>query len=119
MLRAHRQAWAWQDEWFGLTIEQIRELEDETQKYLSTLMSTTSSGDEKGTSIEYPRNGLILNDKSVDRDKVDGNEENENCEEEEDSISSSNSDDIFFDCTDKVAEEAANKAHKPTLVYFN
>lgn len=29
MLRAHRQAWAWQDEWFGLTITEIRQLEAE------------------------------------------------------------------------------------------
>lgn len=31
MLRAHRQAWAWQDEWVGLTIADIRRLERETQ----------------------------------------------------------------------------------------
>ena len=31
MLRAHRQAWAWQDEWVGLTMEDIRRLERETQ----------------------------------------------------------------------------------------
>ena len=34
MLRAHRQAWAWQDEWVGLTIEDIRNLEKETQLIL-------------------------------------------------------------------------------------
>lgn len=34
MLRAHRQAWAWQDEWVGLTIEDIRQLEKETQLIL-------------------------------------------------------------------------------------
>ena len=31
MLRAHRQAWAWQDEWMGLTMDDIRRLERETQ----------------------------------------------------------------------------------------
>ena len=31
MLRAHRQAWAWQDEWVGLTMDDIRRLERETQ----------------------------------------------------------------------------------------
>ncbi len=31
MLRAHRQAWAWQDEWVGLTMDDIRKLERETQ----------------------------------------------------------------------------------------
>nr|CFW94244.1 Eka-PI transferase 1 protein [Euperipatoides kanangrensis] len=39
MLRAHRQAWCWQDEWFGLTMSDIRQLELETQKALSEKMS--------------------------------------------------------------------------------
>ena len=34
MLRAHRQAWAWQDEWVGLTIDDIRKLERETQVHI-------------------------------------------------------------------------------------
>ena len=34
MLRAHRQAWAWQDEWEGLTMGDIRRLERETQLIL-------------------------------------------------------------------------------------
>ncbi|KAH8420110.1 hypothetical protein KR009_005936 [Drosophila setifemur] len=38
MLRAHRQAWAWQDEWHGLTIEDIRELERQTQLALAKKM---------------------------------------------------------------------------------
>ncbi|KAK7086800.1 Membrane-associated phosphatidylinositol transfer protein 2, partial [Halocaridina rubra] len=35
MLRAHRQAWAWMDEWWGLTIEDIRNIELETQALLA------------------------------------------------------------------------------------
>ena len=31
MLRAHKQAWCWQDEWHDLTISDIRRLEKETQ----------------------------------------------------------------------------------------
>ena len=31
MLRAHRQAWVWQDEWVGLTMADIRQLEREAQ----------------------------------------------------------------------------------------
>uniref|UniRef100_T1JJI2 DDHD domain-containing protein n=1 Tax=Strigamia maritima TaxID=126957 RepID=T1JJI2_STRMM len=42
MLRAHRQAWAWQDEWFGLTMEDIRRLEKETQDLLAKKMASTS-----------------------------------------------------------------------------
>ena len=36
MLRAHRQAWAWQDEWVGLTIDDIRKLELETKLILQS-----------------------------------------------------------------------------------
>ncbi|XP_058512913.1 membrane-associated phosphatidylinositol transfer protein 2 isoform X2 [Ochotona princeps] len=39
MLRAHRQAWCWQDEWFGLSMENIRELEKEAQLMLSRKMA--------------------------------------------------------------------------------
>ncbi|XP_072096863.1 membrane-associated phosphatidylinositol transfer protein 2 isoform X3 [Mobula birostris] len=39
MLRAHRQAWCWQDEWYGLTIEDIRQLEHETQLMLAQKMA--------------------------------------------------------------------------------
>ena len=31
MLRAHIQAWCWQDHWYGLTMADIRKLEYETQ----------------------------------------------------------------------------------------
>uniref|UniRef100_A0A673ZGK3 Phosphatidylinositol transfer protein membrane associated 2 n=1 Tax=Salmo trutta TaxID=8032 RepID=A0A673ZGK3_SALTR len=39
MVRAHRQAWCWQDEWYGLTIEDIRQLELETQLALAQKMA--------------------------------------------------------------------------------
>lgn len=38
LVRAHRQAWTWQDEWHGLTIEQIRGVEKEIQESLAKLM---------------------------------------------------------------------------------
>ena len=38
MVRAHRQAWTWQDEWYGLTMEDIRRLEVETQRALTEKM---------------------------------------------------------------------------------
>lgn len=38
MLRAHRQAWAWQDEWIELTMDDIRQLEKETQEALAKKM---------------------------------------------------------------------------------
>lgn len=39
MLRAHRQAWAWQDEWLGLNMDDIRALEKETQELLAKKMA--------------------------------------------------------------------------------
>lgn len=38
LVRAHRQAWAWQDEWFGLSMDQIREMENETKELLAAKM---------------------------------------------------------------------------------
>lgn len=48
MLRAHRQAWAWQDEWHGLTMEDIREIERQTQAALRKKMGADegSEGEE-------------------------------------------------------------------------
>lgn len=50
MLRAHRQAWAWQDEWYGLTMNDIRELERQTQLALHKKMGieTGSNDGEQG-----------------------------------------------------------------------
>lgn len=42
MLMGHRQAWVWQDEWHGLTIEDIRQLEEETQRILARKMGALS-----------------------------------------------------------------------------
>ncbi|XP_077457394.1 membrane-associated phosphatidylinositol transfer protein 2-like isoform X3 [Stigmatopora argus] len=39
MVRAHRQAWCWQDEWYGLTMDDIRKLELETQLALARKMA--------------------------------------------------------------------------------
>ncbi|XP_068166311.1 membrane-associated phosphatidylinositol transfer protein 2-like isoform X2 [Antennarius striatus] len=46
MVRAHRQAWCWQDEWYGLTMEDIRQLELETQLALATKMAQFSQVEE-------------------------------------------------------------------------
>ncbi|XP_011135818.1 protein retinal degeneration B isoform X4 [Harpegnathos saltator] len=52
MLRAHIQAWAWQDEWNGLTMEDIREIERQTQLALQRKMGLADSEDELGESQE-------------------------------------------------------------------
>ena len=47
MLRAHRQAWAWQDEWVGLTIDDIRRLERETKLILQRKLGRAEIEDEE------------------------------------------------------------------------
>lgn len=50
MLRAHRQAWAWQDEWHGLTMDDIRQIERQTQEALKmTMAGGSESSGEDGT----------------------------------------------------------------------
>lgn len=52
MVKAHRQAWAWQDEWCGLTMEDIREIEKQTQLALQKKMGRDFTDDnEKGKII--------------------------------------------------------------------
>ncbi|OXB57446.1 hypothetical protein ASZ78_010161 [Callipepla squamata] len=46
MLRAHRQAWCWQDEWIDLTMEDIRQLEEETARMLAQKMAKCSEAEE-------------------------------------------------------------------------
>ncbi|VDD77831.1 unnamed protein product [Mesocestoides corti] len=38
MVSAHRQAWTWQDEWYGMTMTEIRRLEAETARALAMKM---------------------------------------------------------------------------------
>ncbi|CAN9504594.1 unnamed protein product [Ophioblennius macclurei] len=54
MVRAHRQAWCWQDEWFGLTIQDIRQLELETQLALAKKMAHCSLGEEATPDSDGP-----------------------------------------------------------------
>ncbi|CAJ1070086.1 membrane-associated phosphatidylinositol transfer protein 2-like [Xyrichtys novacula] len=65
MVRAHRQAWCWQDEWYGLTIEDIRQLELETQLALAKKMAQYSLNEEGGTET---------NGSSVSQDQEQGGE---------------------------------------------
>ncbi|KAM9219772.1 membrane-associated phosphatidylinositol transfer protein 1 isoform 2-T2 [Dugong dugon] len=47
MLRAHRQAWCWQDEWTELSMADIRALEEETARMLAQRMAKCTSGSEE------------------------------------------------------------------------
>lgn len=59
MFKAHTQAWAWQDEWQGLTIDDIRQIERQTQEALKKKMG---------------KGGADADDEDDDEDKEDSNE---------------------------------------------
>lgn len=54
MLRAHRQAWCWQDEWTDLTMEDIRQLEEETARMLAQKMAKCGEAEEPSTAGPSP-----------------------------------------------------------------
>ncbi|XP_052857396.1 protein retinal degeneration B isoform X2 [Drosophila gunungcola] len=109
MLRAHRQAWAWQDEWHGLTIEDIRELERQTQLALAkkmgggeecsddsasepyvstaaTAASTTGSERKKSAPAVPPIVTQQPPSAEASSDEEEGEEEEEDDEDENDAI---------------------------------
>lgn len=61
MLRAHRQAWCWQDEYFGLTIEDVRRLENETQRHLAEKMAAARAAEvgESASSTTTPTDNSV------------------------------------------------------------
>lgn len=56
MLRAHRQVWAWQDEWHGLSMEDIRQIERQTQEALKKTMGA-NDGESQGSADEAATSG--------------------------------------------------------------
>jgi len=42
IVEAHRQAWLWQDEWIGMSLDDIRSMEKDTQSHLSVMMRQIS-----------------------------------------------------------------------------
>ncbi|XP_059481583.1 protein retinal degeneration B isoform X2 [Neocloeon triangulifer] len=47
MFKAHTQAWVWQDEWHGLTMDDIRQIERQTQEALKKKMGKGDDADEE------------------------------------------------------------------------
>ncbi|KAI1291982.1 Protein retinal degeneration B [Halotydeus destructor] len=72
MLRAHRQAWAWQDEWFGLTMEDIRKLEKETQVALAKTMANANDGE--GAAEQSEAASVHSGDKAIKSGSDSGDE---------------------------------------------
>uniref|UniRef100_H2Y8N5 DDHD domain-containing protein n=1 Tax=Ciona savignyi TaxID=51511 RepID=H2Y8N5_CIOSA len=61
MLRAHKQAWCWQDEWHGLTINDIRRLEKETQLALQIKFGVNTSDSDNTLDLEESENNVENN----------------------------------------------------------
>ncbi|XP_028593698.2 membrane-associated phosphatidylinositol transfer protein 1 isoform X1 [Podarcis muralis] len=59
MLRAHRQAWCWQDEWIDLTMDDIRRLEEETALMLAQKMAKCIEPD-TGPAVPSPESPAEL-----------------------------------------------------------
>ena len=70
ILRAHRQAWCWQDEYQGLSLADIRRLEDETQRELSRRMAQFRNEKHRSSishSTSNPESLYVSNEMSNDR----------------------------------------------------
>lgn len=68
MMRAHRQAWAWQDEWIGLTMEDIREIERQTQLALQekmALVETEENATDENEQTVTPNSTMTPQDSEV------------------------------------------------------
>lgn len=52
MQTAHCQAWSWQDEWFGLTMDDIREIERQTQLALKQKMQAIEEAAANGGTVD-------------------------------------------------------------------
>lgn len=114
MLRAHRQAWAWQDEWVGMKMEDIRKYEEDTARYLSEVMASTSPHHSPTAKIKM--SGFNQSIDSEDSINLPNNSTKSGtwaypCRDEQippidEECSSLVSSDIFFDCCDDFPEEA-------------
>lgn len=117
MLMGHRQAWVWQDEWYGLTISDIRELEEETQRMLAkkmghvsdpNLSSIMSNEDDVGTlrrrSVNSSLRGSTIELLSQESMEVSTVEQDVRSERRWriGSLNSSDTDDEFFDAEGKT-----------------
>lgn len=107
MLRAHRQAWAWQDEWVDMTIDDIRRLEAETAVYLQTVMKS----EEEGVEAEEPTLVETSSPAVVSALRC------EESAEDDRASSSSDSSDVFYDCVE--ASSPMTRKSPPPLIRWN
>ncbi|XP_046450431.1 protein retinal degeneration B-like isoform X2 [Daphnia pulex] len=139
MVRAHRQAWTWQDEWFNLTMDDIRELERQTQEALAKKMAsattTTSEGglEQQQLQQEAKTSGGVIPSSLVPASPEIGGQETVDSKGQPVAAASvqgapswpmscisesSSEDDEFFDCQDFRSAQAGG-ALSPTMVRWS
>jgi hypothetical protein len=139
MVRAHRQAWTWQDEWFNLTMDDIRELERQTQEALAKKMAsattTTSEGglEQQQLQQEAKTSGGVIPSSLVPASPEIGGQETVDSKGQPVAAASvqgapswpmscisesSSEDDEFFDCQDFRSGQAGG-ALSPTMVRWS
>ena len=145
MLMGHRQAWVWQDEWYGLTMDDIRELERQTQSMLAQKMGNITDtnfsckisnrykdGDEtiENDTLSAPSNIKkntsvieLLSQESLDTDEVIRsspivvvNEEMPAYKWRMGSISKSDSEEEFFDANGKLFLITVKNTQEPKKI---
>ncbi|XP_054155190.1 protein retinal degeneration B-like isoform X2 [Oppia nitens] len=80
MVRAHKQAWSWQDEWVDLTMADIRKLEKETQEYLKNRMAVNNENANEVNAITQQINSQTISERQeIDLNVID--KDNEQYEE--------------------------------------
>ena len=57
LLTAHRQAWCWQDEWVGLDLAAVRQLESETRMALARVMQEAAAAGSSSPTPNAPNTG--------------------------------------------------------------
>jgi hypothetical protein len=75
MVRAHKQAWTWQDEWVDLTMADIRQLERETQEYLKRRMADDNNDSSESSDILQPKINTSPSGQEIDLNVIDKDNE--------------------------------------------
>jgi hypothetical protein len=90
ILMSHRQAWCWQDEYVDLTMDDVRQLEIETQRYLTMKMKNSEFMQSISSlrSDRHVKNNNDDNNKTSKRVRV--NDENQIDKNEKSSIINKN-----------------------------
>jgi hypothetical protein len=75
MVRAHKQAWTWQDEWVDLTMADIRLLERETQEYLKRRMADENNDYSESLDVLQPKINTSPSGQEIDLNVIDKDNE--------------------------------------------